>query len=151
MRLKKYFILVFVGVFIFYYINKKTYETDYFGKLGINKYRYLYSEMINDFGNPERIVKTQNNFTLAIYDDLEFTFWSDTPNSQLMNVIILSKEYRFGIKSIGVGSSKDDILKAYKNIKRSPDEGYVFIDGDTMVEFYFEDGFVKEIMICYYN
>ena len=56
-----------------------------------------------------------------------------------MNVEIINNKYRFGWKSIGVGSTKMDVEKAYKHVRKSPDNDHEYIDGDVYVIFSFDD------------
>jgi hypothetical protein len=119
-------IIIFVAlVVMFLYIEyKNPYESDYWGKIGVESY-YTYADVLNDFGEPLRVTKTELDSIKVIYDDLIFTFWADSPKALVMNIEVLSTKYRFGYKSIGVGSSKEDVFKAYAHITRSPDKGYI--------------------------
>lgn len=143
-------IILLIIFIISYFINKQPYESSYFEKVGISRNIYLYSEMIEDFGNPNKVIVDNDGITKAVYNDLIMTFWSNSPEASLMNIRILDSKYKFGSKLIGVGSSKKDVLKAYVNVEPSPDNGYAYIDGGIWVEFFFEKGYVKEIMICRY-
>lgn len=143
-------IILLIIFIILYFVKKSPYESGYFEKIGLTRDMYLYSEMIEDFGNPNKVIIDDDGITKAVYDDLIMTFWSNSPESSLMNVRILSSKYKFGAKSIGVGSSKKEVLKAYVDVEPSPDDGYAYIDGGIWVEFFFEKGYVKEIIIHRY-
>lgn len=66
----------------------------------------------------------------------------------LMNIRITGVVPRFGKANIGVGSSIDDVNKAYKGIKKIKDIENGYIDGETWIEFKFDhEGKVENILI----
>jgi len=130
----------------------KVYERNYFEKLGIYDLGFNYEEMIKVFGNPKETYWTENGFYDAKYDDLIFSYFGDSPEAIVICITVLDEKYKFGWRKIGVGSSKKEVLRAYRRVKRSPDEGYAFVDGLMWVEFFFdENDRVKEIMIAIYS
>lgn len=144
-------ILVIFLLILTYNWKKTPYENSYFEKIGVNKYNYSYGNMVESFGKPNEIKVNENGYIEAYYDDFIMSFWSNDQNSSLMNIRIISDKYKFGSRLIGVGSSKEEVVKAYINVKLSPDDGFVYIDGDVRVEFLFDNhGYVEEILISKY-
>ena len=54
-------------------------------------------------------------------------------------VYVTSNKYKFGRNKICVGSTKEEVLWAYRHVRRSPDEGYHFIDDDYFITFNFDE------------
>jgi len=151
----KVILFFFAGVIIVLNILKKMpYESHYFEKLGVNRIGYKYIDMINDFGDPIKITTydDKENWTEAIYDDFILSFWSNTPNSYLTNIRIISGRYRFGWRSIGIGSTKKEVESAYKHTLKSSDLGWAYIDGIVYIKFLFDNNdIVEEIMFYDYS
>ena len=145
--------VIILLAFLYMMYVKLPYERQYFEKLGVNKYRYLYSEMVIDFGEPNDVIvqKDRGNTTRAEYNDFVMSFWTDSQDSYLTNIRIISDKYRFGWRSIGIGSTKEEVERAYKRIKKSPDPICAYVDGGIFIEFFFdENDLVKEMMISMY-
>lgn len=148
------FIVVLLGVILIYNIFKVLpYESQYFEKLGVNRVRYLYSDMIRDFGEPLEIRKV-NEFDRvdAIYDEFIMRYPSESDDCFLLGIDIIGKKYRFGWRSIGVGSTRTEVERAYKHVKKSTDPICAYIDGKIFVEFQFdENDVVKEVSFFDYS
>lgn len=146
-------LLTVIALFTIYFIciRNMPYEKDYFGAVGISGYNYSYYSMIADFGEPMSVEITKNGAAVYHYNDLCFMFNSDYKNSAMLNIVVTSEKYEFGSAKIHVGSTKQEVLKAYRHVRRSPDEGIVFMDGDIYVRFIFDQSDkVSEIFFCDY-
>ena len=127
---------IMLCVFLYYFKSGFIYEKNYFNIVGIeNSYNYTYSMAVNKYGNPIKSTVKDDKETDLIYNGLILTFWTNDSNSTLMKVTVTGDWYKFGKKRICVGSSKKDVLKAYKNSKKSPDFGTNYVDGGTYVTF----------------
>jgi len=97
-----------------------------------------YNDMVKKFGEP-KIVKDENGYYWATYNDFGMGIGDTLTNSICNNVLILSSKYKFGKYNIGVGSSKIDVIKAYTSAGK-----YTFIscDGDPKVYHANDKGYV---------
>lgn len=154
--MKKWFVFIIccaIVVVLFVVKNSfvpKIYVKDYFGILGINEYGYTYGNAIRDFGSPKSTGIDENGCFIIEYGDFSMMFWSNNEDATLMNIKFFNNVYRFGTKNIGVGSSKEDVLGAYRGVKRSPDKTRCeYIDGNVRVEFIFtKEDIVSSMIIC---
>lgn len=148
-------IVIFTIIFIVLLTSCNTaYEPHYFEKFGIDRYgrAYLYSDMIRDFGEPNEVITDMDGWTEAVYDDFIMSFWRNSPNSSLTNIQIISDTYRLGRRSIGLGSTKKEVEQVYKNVRKSPDPGWNYLDDNIYVTFFFdENDIVNRIQFFDYN
>lgn len=131
------------------YLRLRTYEENYSERLGFTEpIFYLgYNGMVDKFGKPQKTEQCDGYFK-AHYDDFVFMFWGLYEPWDFMNVLVKSDKYKFGRNKICVGSTKEEVLWAYRHVPRSPDEGYHFVDGKYFIMFSFdEDDCVDGIMI----
>ena len=131
-------LLIFIVVLICLFPHK--YETEYFKKIGI-KEPWFYENIINSLGLPlrEEII---DNRTHCVYWDKILIFNKNKNIGILQGVIITKDNLKFGVKKIGVGSTKQEVEKAYKGIdkiKDLPNRQIGFIDGDIWVIFEFNN------------
>lgn len=142
-----------MGVVLIYNIIRfLPYEAHYFEKLGVNRIRYLYSDMIKDFGEPIKIDIRPSQYALAVYEEFTMVYTCKADDAFLQSIRITGEKYRFGWRSIGVGSTRKEVEKAYKNVKKSTDPICAYVDGKIFVEFIFnENDVVTEIWFFDYS
>lgn len=157
-RIIKYSLIIILLLFcILNYITKNIpYERNYFKKIGMSKngVGYKYEDMIKDYGNPKGEENLENGWKKAVYDNLVISFEPEISGLYfLANIVITKGEYKFGRKKIGIGSTKEDVLKAYKNIDISYDSPYTYIDGNIYIQFYIDnnDKVYKIQFFTYYS
>jgi hypothetical protein len=165
--LKKVFIIlgsvtIIIFVYIHYFMIIKPYEKDYFGKAGI-KGSFFYNDVIKSKGSPlsERITSVEGDYDYmeSVYKGYIVNFSKPIDGSKsdymLMNVIITDPLYKVGRYKIRIGSTMDEVRKAYRGIKVIVDVKYGYIDGKgygdgTWIEFKF-DKEKKVKQICIYH
>ena len=146
----KYFIIVglICSLVTIYILNEmgeihlftNEYEANYFEKTGVNY--YTYEGIIKGKGTPreERIEKTSDGYVLyVVYEGYQYVFFGNPgakkENSLLGYVKIWDKNYKVGRFKIGVGSSQDDVQKAYRKKTKIKEAECGFVDGTVWVEF----------------
>ncbi|MDP4183286.1 MAG: hypothetical protein Q8942_19625 [Bacillota bacterium] len=139
--------IVFILLIIFLILNnkfsKKIYERDYLGKIGI-KSSFFYSDVINSMGMPisENEFQDGQDYLNLNYKGCVLSFKKKSSQNKekffLMNIKVTGAELRFGKSNIGIGSSMDDVDKAYKGIKKIKDIDSGYIDEGTWIEFEFD-------------
>jgi hypothetical protein len=121
----------------------------YFERIGI-KDAWLYEEIISDKGVPIRSKKVGGELKVY-YDGLTLVFKEGSPDYFLIRAEITGKQFRYGIGSIGIGSTRNQIQDAYRNIRKVIDldkDEYGVIDNGVWVLFEFNsDDKVKKIML----
>ena len=163
-----------VLLFILYAFSNtfKHYVGNYFAVIDLPNER-LYNTVVEIYGEPLNIVERNENFFIAQYDGIEFSFrrLRDGNDAAMVTVRIYSSEFRFGRHRIGVGSTREEVKRAYSGrlheiarsidrhifsdrptlngqIRDRPDGGFTVIDGITWVEFHFdEDDRVNKIIM----
>lgn len=147
----KHFIVVgmiCILVIVIYILNEivtiplftNEYEANYFEKTGVNY--YTYEGIIKGKGTPreERIEKASDGYVLyVVYEGYQYTFFGNPgakkENYLLGNVKIWDKNYKVGRFKIGVGSSQDDVQKAYRKKTKIKEAECGFVDGVIWVKF----------------
>ncbi|KUP24598.1 hypothetical protein [Paenibacillus sp. DMB5] len=140
--------------------DNSIYEPDYFTKLGLSykkyHYEYKYETMIKELGEPAK-TDEHDHYVKYIYPGLIFRY--EINNSLVQDrdgnydysvspaatyVKITSDTYRFGKHNIGVGSTREEVEKAYRKsiFKIVEEDSSGFRDGDSndeqWVEYYFD-------------
>lgn len=121
----------------------------YYKTVGIKAASHTYEDIVKELGSGERTSKS--NEEILQYDGFSVVFPSDDPQAKLKRVEVTGEDIRFGEKSVGVGSSKDEITKVYQKMKKIQDlpefaEGYV--DGTVWVVFFYDqNNTVRKIFI----
>ena len=147
-------VILLLTVVIFMLNRRSIYVQDYFAEIGlINR---SHESVIEKFGEPNDIIHPDVGLPVFQYDGIEFIFFGDQRTfTGIALVRILSPEFRLGRRRIGVGSTREEILHAYRhslNIWEDPETNDLFIhDGkstmnSTWLYFYFdEDDRVEKI------
>lgn len=108
-------IIIVTGFFVIKrYLKDAPYlsESGYYKESGLN-FGY-FSDIIKKYGEPEKMATDENGLLLAIYNDFQLHLMGGTiENSGVQVITITSPKCRLGKDKIGVGSSKNDIIKAY--------------------------------------
>ena len=167
-------LILLVLILFFFTFSFKNYSKNYFKALNL-KDVIRFSEIKEIYGEPLAIIPSENLgyiFT-AEYNGIELVLMRlRDGDASLSSVRIHSSEIRFGRAEIGIGSTREEIKKAYngrlhqmaKWLERSffndgrpvlngsiinrTDGGITVIDGITWVEFHFdEDNKVFKIVI----
>lgn len=126
------------------------YEGQYFEKIGTNG-AVWYKDIVYFKGNPVKQEKTNDEF-LAYYDGLTLVF--DKTGQKLIRSEITGKQYRFGLRSIGVGSTRKQVEIAYTNVKKIIDldkDEFGAIDNRVWVDFKFDSNEKVERILLYYG
>lgn len=129
--------------------SSSIYEPDYFSKLGLSyhkhQYSYKYTTMINDLGQPIKI-EEDGKYVYYFYQGMFFRYnkYFGIMHDSATNVTVTSDKYKFGKDKIGVGSTRDEVEKAYRKAKFKivKNDSSGFRDGslnsDQWVKFYFD-------------
>ena len=136
-------IILFVILFIGYAISPKYYVKDYYKIIGFPN-STTYKTIKTVYGEPQTIIPPSDDCSLTriVYNGIEFKLVTKCNSPQdsdsISAVVIYTPDISFGKKKIGVGSTREEIEKAYKRFEpiREP---YGFIDGLTWIEFYFDE------------
>ena len=131
------------------------YTQDYAEVLGITNYSahtYKYSQMIKDFGEPKKVV-IDNEIKQAIYDSMIFSCSKAFNFEDVGDVTVLDAKYKFGDKKVGIGSSKAEIIKAYRGVRGGFDAKYncaSYSDGayNEIIYRFDASGTVNRVDIC---
>lgn len=138
----------------------KQYVNNYYEEMGRPLHRLPYDEAIEYWGEPKEVnKKIENGFAYmdAYYDDIILHFINYIESSdiekeyeELYYMDVISDKYEFGRKNIKVGSTKEEVIKAYKNINkiREAELGEAYVDGIAYIYFiYDENDIVTRIRI----
>ena len=126
------------------------YEAHYQKVMGFAEPRCLYADLQRDFGAPVNTEKTSDGVAVVSYPGFSVCLTDTTVTAGVSNVTVYDVKYRFGRKKIGVGSTAEDVRKAYKHVRKSPDAEYTYIDGSVYVRFFFDQNErVKEILLAW--
>ena len=137
------------------------YVRDYFAVIGLPNFSPPYEVIIDVFGEPEKIYFPNHSPYLATvqYSEIHFIVRYDPNTSKLLNiqaVRIYDYLIRFGRRQIGVKSTRNEIIRAYRGFRgvrvnefiREEQHVIGVIDGYTWLEFNLErDDTVKSIVI----
>lgn len=153
--MKRFVWLLIIGAIVacalYFVFHPFVYSTMYFEKIGI-KDVWLYKKIISDKGAPIRSKKI-NNELKVYYDGLTLVFDEEITDYFLKRAEITGKQYRYGIRSIGIGSTRNQIQDAYRNIQKMIDldkDEYGVIDNGVWVSFVFNsDDKVKKILLTH--
>lgn len=157
------FALRFFAVYIF---SNRYYEDDYFGKVSLPGEHFVYRDLISacdtpvNYGimsyDPEQEIGGKY-WTKVDYEGFSVLFNPDTPIpsdlDHMKSCRVYSSEYKFGRYNIGVGSTREEVDKAYeKSYKAGKDRTCKeenrmnFKDHFTQVSYFFdENDIVNEI------
>ena len=149
-------ILVVLLTIISLIIIKSTfivYEWNYFDEAGVDNV-YNLSDAIERKGEPLKIdYNSEKKSIYAYYDGMYLRFDAyflkslDDISEYLSHepiacIVITGKQYRFGLWNVGVGTSRKELERVYKYIRKQKDvdlnEWFGIIDGSTWVSFYFD-------------
>lgn len=155
--------LTFLGIiflsFIFFSNQENIIEKDYFEKAGVSS--FFYKDIIKSKGIPlnekdifdpatgkqDRKEIVYIGYGLIFMDKISIKHQKDY---FLSNIKITDTNYQIGHQKIGIGTSKSVVDQIYKYNKKILDVDYGFIDGDTWIQFKFDqNNNVSEIMIYY--
>lgn len=139
--------LIIIG---YLFVNPFIYERNYFSKIGI-KGSHLYDNIILWKGKPIKIVENKDNF-IAYYNGLNLVFVKE--KGVLIRAEIVGKQYHFGLRSIGVDSTRKQVESAYKNVKKIKDpekNEFGVIDNDVWVDFIFDSNDKVEKILIYFG
>jgi len=157
--------LLILGLLVFYFFfgdghsgshlgNSRRYVKNYFAVIGLPK-DHLYSTVKEVYGEPLSIVpdKEDDYYFKAQYDGIEFLFQETVnDNAIIVNAHIYSPQFRFGRKKIGVGSTREEIERVYKNMQKVVNDKDSYIDDITWIHFYFDENQrVNEILMYTYG
>ena len=134
--------LVSVIVFVDIYIYSDRYVWNYFSAVGVRSGMTI-EQLERRFGEPNELY-FRGSIVEARYDAINFIFWVDIRSDTvrgLDGIEIIGPEIRLGRRHIGVGSTREEILRAYEN-RRDTIVGTVFYERrrDTITgDFYYTD------------
>ncbi len=128
---------------------EKVYVKDYYEEMG-RPIQYLsYSDAVLFWGEPLEVKKMMNGDTAEadiVYNDFIIhlsalkEYSQNIEDYEEMYMEIISDKYEFGKKKIKVGSTKNEVIRAYKWISKIKEsevgEGYV--DGTTYIYFLYD-------------
>ena len=143
------FFLIYISLCVIAVVHIRFYDY-YSKKIGVSILHSRYDDVIKKFGEPNSV--EFDNFTATIfYKDLSIKFISENgkdieKDAFIAIVDILSNRYKFR-NDICVGSSSKDVMEAYKEIKKSPDCSWAYIDGKILVKFTIKNGEVIKITL----
>jgi hypothetical protein len=141
----------------FFATRKPRYIQNYKSVLQLNSFGY--DAVVKKFGEPDTIKFVQEegyyNRIRVYYESVNFDFLriKDDASIVALGVFeITGEQYKLGRKKIGVGSTRDEVIAAYKDIRLISDEGIGPGDGyfekPTFVWFFYdENDVVKSIRI----
>lgn len=146
-------LVIILTFFIRKYLNIP-YESEYIEKT--NGMFNVYEKLISMKGQPlmeKSIPLGKGDVALDLYYD-GYTLrllGKDTQyksNYYVGNLIITDPNYSLGKHKIRVGSTRNEVEKAYRHVKRIVDSDSGYIDGSIWVEFYYNsENKVSSIMI----
>ncbi len=124
-------VYIFILVLLLLLGTKKNYYClNYFRPLGIRR-DISFEELRSKIGEPNSIEYINREFRV-IYDD--FVYVTCHLEHYYSRLEITGKNIKFGFREIGIGSSKEKVKKAYKNVPQItdlPDCMLGYIDGIT--------------------
>ncbi|MCL2530197.1 MAG: hypothetical protein FWE41_07740 [Coriobacteriia bacterium] len=120
-------------------------ERDYWATVGLSVHSdRTFNGVINSWGEPERreAVERSNDvcYMNLIYEgyifSTEFLFAPAYDNDLYIRLVtITDPDYRIGCQQIGIGSTRQEVERAYRNnqiIKNPPENVIAFIDGKNI-------------------
>lgn len=153
MRKKIICLIVLVVVIIilinFIYLNPFIYNNNYWTDIGI-KDAHTYDYVIKQLGQPNEII-SNDEFSFVCYNNLKLMYEKEL-HGTFISAWVTSEKYKFGIRHIGVGSSKKEVQEAYgKNIQKItelPSDQIGYVDGDFWIFYYLDkDDMVYQIVV----
>ena len=143
-------VMGFLIVVFFLFQSKNLYVKDYWKVIGFPN-SHLYEDVLSVYGEPLDIDYEEKAATV-IYNEITFIFLTQrrtlTDDTWFESVRFNDSSFRFGRKSIGVSSTREEVEKAYKNAKKLSGEECAYIDGFTWISFILdENDIVTEIMM----
>lgn len=102
-------VILILGVCVIcVFIRFRTYEKDYFGKLGLPRI-FNYDDMIAIKGEPDEIQEESDGGIGTHYDGLTVFF---TRGRAFLRAEVIGDKYRFGRKGLKVGDSRKKVERA---------------------------------------
>ena len=132
------------------YEKRNTYANHYCKTVGIPRSLHTYGALVVRFGEPLRKIESSTGAITVCYEDFELMFWSDNETSTLMNVAIISSRLAFKNKKIHIGSTRAEVEKAYAKARKPPEQGCNYFDGNTFIEFEFDENDLVS-RICFFH
>ena len=137
-------VILILGVCVIcVFIRFRTYEKDYFGKLGLPRI-FNYDDMIAIKGEPLKVTKDPEGFINVYYDGLMIVY-SNVGTLSFVRAEVTSDAYRFGRKGLKVGDSRKKVERACRwltKIKGTSENEIGVIEkngkGEVWVDFEFD-------------
>lgn len=130
-----------VGVLVIYFVyHPLVYCTNYYSSLGLG-HSWLYNDIIYSIGYPVLETYDVSGQILMNYDGFTIVH-SNKKNGIMESVRITGNQYRFGYFQIGVGTSKKQLQRIYKHIKKIkdlPKNEFGVIENNTWIWFEFDE------------
>ena len=108
------FVLVIVLVALYIYNGR--YVWNYFSAVGVREGMRM-EQLERRFGEPNELY-FHGSIVEARYDGINFIFWVDLRSDTVRGmdgIEIIGPEIRLGRQRIGVGSTREEVLRAYEN------------------------------------
>ena len=135
--------------------EKHNAHIDYKKALGGIDLGLSYKQLIDLKGEPLKVDKSEHNskevFALY-YDGIIVYLWEQKDDELIIKIDIISQYIRLGQHKIGIGSSKEEVEKAFERNIMMKDMDFAYQDiFKYCVEFLFDDfDIVTEIKITYF-
>lgn len=150
-------LIVIISIKVLLKMYCPIYEINYMGKLGISfnrfkKYTYVKEKLGEPVEQYEEAINSKYPNKELVFQYESFLYITDGRNV-LRRIEITGDDIRFGKNKIGVGSSKQEVIRAYRKVRKlkgCPDDIFGVIDGINKfwVQFEFDSqDIVKKIII----